>query len=89
MQAIMESLCGVVWWVKRGLGGGGVELGSPPTRIQQICHATFHSNSLRGLEYSSTKAADLRGVAVVPRKMVLGVSYPDEDDDERRTWDIK
>eukprot|EP00804_Cyclotella_cryptica_P002662 CCRYP_009583-RA/>CCRYP_009583-RA protein AED:0.22 eAED:0.40 QI:0/0/0.33/1/0.5/0.33/3/381/188 len=43
---------------------------------------------LRGLEYSSTKAADLRGVAVVSRKMVLGVSYSDEDEDdyERRTY---
>eukprot|EP00804_Cyclotella_cryptica_P021959 CCRYP_000908-RA/>CCRYP_000908-RA protein AED:0.13 eAED:0.13 QI:975/1/1/1/1/1/2/1568/421 len=66
---------------------------SSGARIQHIRHSTFHSNSLRGLEYTSTKAADLKGVAVVPRKMVLGVSYSEEDEmekeDDGRTWDVK
>ena len=61
--------------------------------MQHIRHATFHCNTLRGLEYTSTKAADLSGVAVVPRKMVLSVAYSEGGEEEKeedgRTWDVK
>ena len=61
---------------------------SSGARTNSIKHALFHSNSLRGLEFTSTKSSDLSKVAVVPRKLVLSTPFSDEDEEEGvRSWD--
>jgi hypothetical protein len=63
---------------------------SSGARVNSIKHALFHSNSLRGLEFTSTKSSDLSNVAVVPRKLVLSAPFTDDDDKEGgRSWDTK
>ena len=42
-------------------------------RISHIRHAMFHSQRLRGLEFTSTSSQDLNRVAVIPRKMVSSI----------------
>jgi hypothetical protein len=61
---------------------------SSGARVKSIKHALFHSNSLRGLEFTSTKSSDLSKVAVVPRKLVLSAPFSDDDEQEGgRSWD--
>ena len=61
---------------------------SSGARVNNIKHALFHSNSLRGLEFTSTKSSDLNKVAVVPRRLVLSAPFSDEDEYEGgRSWD--
>jgi hypothetical protein len=55
-------------------------------KVNSVKHALFHTNSLRGLEFTSKSSSDLNRVAVVPRKMVLSVPYS-EDDEGFRAWD--
>ncbi len=58
-------------------------------QVNNVRHAVFHSNSLRGLEFTSTKPSDLKKVAVVPRGMVLRVPFSDdtEVDSNAKSWD--
>lgn len=75
---------------------GGVEIfeewfsanSSSGAEANSIKHALFHSDSLRGLEFTSTKSSDLSKVAVVPRSLVLSAPFSDDDDEEGgRSWD--
>lgn len=61
---------------------------SSGAQVNNIKHALFNSNSLRGLEFTSTKSSDLSKVAVVPRKLVLSAPFSDEEEQEGgRSWD--
>jgi len=62
---------------------------SSGAQVNSIKHALFSSNSLRGLEFTSTKSSDLSKVAVVPRKLVLSASFSDDEDEQEggRSWD--
>ena len=61
---------------------------SSGAQANNIKHALFSSNKLRGLEFTSTKSSDLSKVAVVPRKLVLSTPFSDEDEQEGgRSWD--
>mmetsp|Transcript_17996 Transcript_17996/g.29473 ORF Transcript_17996/g.29473 Transcript_17996/m.29473 type:complete len:413 (+) Transcript_17996:110-1348(+) len=61
---------------------------SSGAQVNNIKHALFSSNSLRGLEFTSTKSSDLSKVAVVPRKLVLSAPFSDEDEQVGgRSWD--
>jgi len=61
----------------------------PGAQLNNVRHAVFHSNSLRGLEFTSTKSSDLKKVAVIPRKIVLRVPFSDDRgmDSNAKSWD--
>lgn len=60
---------------------------SSGARANSICHALFNSMG-RGLQFTSTKSSDLKGVAVVPRKLVMRVPISEEGDKtSERSWD--
>ena len=62
---------------------------SAGAQVNSVRHALFHSDSLRGLEFTSSKASDLNRVAVVPRKLVLSVPFSGEieEDPTTKSWD--
>jgi hypothetical protein len=60
---------------------------SSGARVNSIRHSFFNSMG-RGLQFTSAKSSDLNKVAVVPRKLVMRVPCPDEDDKvSSRSWD--